>query len=154
MPLCLQHRGTDISLHHSLRPAGGAESAATLLSRLNWRLDTPIAALRGCFPLLSASSSSTESKPPMDPIDALLASRGYGARQERTRPLSREEQATRRAKTLGEASVELSGLSPKGTDRAYAESIVARGPQATQEGESLADAALAWSGVEEPLAHQ
>ncbi len=56
------------------------DSAAALIARLNWKRDTPIAALSGCFPtpLLAAAVA----KPAiMDPIDALLAARGYAPKQ-------------------------------------------------------------------------
>ena len=56
------------------------ESAASLVSRLNWRRDNPIATLAGCMPtpLLAPVSS----KKAFDPIEALLAAKGYMPKQD------------------------------------------------------------------------
>lgn len=75
-----------------------------LVSTLNWRRDTPLASLGICLPspTLDASTAS-KSFTPIDPIEALLASRGYGSRPsrgERGRIESLTEKSKRGAKEI------------------------------------------------------
>ncbi|PWY99132.1 tubulin nucleotide-binding domain-like protein [Testicularia cyperi] len=67
-----------------------SESLTSLCDRLNWRRDTRIAHLGGCLPVafpepLGASAPATSGDLSSDPVDAVLASYGYGSRDTRFR---------------------------------------------------------------------
>ncbi|CAO1616273.1 unnamed protein product [Parajaminaea phylloscopi] len=53
-------------------------SLAGLVSHLSWRGDTPIGTLGGCLP--TPMLAGTAQSAPLDPIEALLAARGYNPR--------------------------------------------------------------------------
>lgn len=128
----------------------GGESASTLASRLNWRRDTPIAALRGHVPLPSLSAAPQQA--PMDPIDALLASRGYGPARNKARPLTRDEAAVAGAGVLKARCIDFSDLAATDSEqKAFAAWTLARGAAAAALGEKLEDTVDKWSGVDAPF---
>ncbi|PWN51349.1 tubulin nucleotide-binding domain-like protein [Violaceomyces palustris] len=53
------------------------ESASSLVSRLNWRKDTKIAQLGGCIPTPLLAEIRRDETTTLDPIEALLAAKGY-----------------------------------------------------------------------------
>lgn len=143
------------------------------MSRLNWRRDTKIAHLGGCLPTPLLAPLSSGRSGPIDPIDALLASRGYGAR-ERPRDGPPEDtpeiRAQKAAMSLGEAWHDFSeaprgkSQSKTGQGRAgagagagagrkktpFAQSVVARDADVGAEMPTQ-QAVEVWGGLQEPL---
>lgn len=137
--------------------------AAALTSSLNWRRDTPIASLGGCMPM-PLLAPVKEAARLLDPIEALLASRGYGPRKnERAGEAPQEsadERARRAASIIEKHHLSLSQLSPDANNAAskrvrprsikpFAREAVAR------DGDPLAaaptsDALEAWNDLDEP----
>ncbi|KAN0065448.1 mtDNA inheritance, partitioning of the mitochondrial organelle [Thecaphora frezii] len=125
------------------------EPLPSLAARLNWRRDTKIAHLGGflppptCAPSFSSSSTHEAAPPPsapLDPIEALLASRGYGSHDRNGASRHAVESAAQRskrgAKLMQESWLDLS-LDPEtriekrkhileAIRRPYAASFVAR----------------------------
>lgn len=68
-----------------MRLRNSPTSAATLTSHLNWRGDTKLAQLGGCLPIPLLAPMADEDSRPLDPVEALLASRGYNPRPGQSR---------------------------------------------------------------------
>lgn len=104
-----------------------------MISRLNWRHDTPIASLSGCLPTPPLAPIVMESANKMDPIEALLASRGYSSRPSKRGPehLSPQERAERGAQQIRRYNANFSfkeqeGQSLSSTSTDFANHAVAR----------------------------
>ncbi|TKY85599.1 hypothetical protein EX895_005761 [Sporisorium graminicola] len=87
-----------------------SETLASLTSRLNWRRDTKLVHLGGAIPVpyptpMTSSSASYGASGSMDPVDALLASYGYGGNRDsrarqRGEPLESESELAKRGSQL------------------------------------------------------
>ncbi|MCO5549618.1 hypothetical protein L7F22_003091 [Adiantum nelumboides] len=129
------------------------QSTATLVNSLNWRRDTPIGQLGGCIPT-PLLAPYAEVNRPLDPIEALLAARGYDPRKQDRKNASRMTD-TERAKVAAEA-IQKSYLSFApgksshiGKDKPYAQFTTARDDDRMAETPTKA-ALEAWSTLDEP----
>lgn len=68
-----------------MRLRNSPTSATTLASHLNWRGDTRLAQLGGCLPIPLLAPMEEQDSKPFDPVEALLASRGYNPRPNQSR---------------------------------------------------------------------
>ncbi|PWN41155.1 hypothetical protein IE81DRAFT_186617 [Ceraceosorus guamensis] len=155
----------------ALRLRSSDQTASTLTSRLNWRSDTPISLLEGIMPLASLASTLSPSSQAIDPIDALLASRGYGPGRGNAPQLTAEQKTSRKLAELRQARVDLSGsieslagVSAKKSnpatetrsDKAFASATTARGLATScseEEASTFSDAVNKLVGCEEPWSH-
>ncbi|PWN33589.1 uncharacterized protein FA14DRAFT_161364 [Meira miltonrushii] len=128
------------------------QTTATLINSLNWRRDTPIGQLGGCIPTPLLAPYAVVDRP-LDPIEALLAARGYDPRKQ-DRKNSNRMTDTERAKIAAEA-IQKSYISfapgqnaHDGKDKPYAQFTTARDDRMA---ETPTKAALeAWSALDEP----
>lgn len=129
------------------------ETLSSLVSRLDWRRDTKLAHLGGCFPtpLFGASNVAGQA---LDPIEALLEARGYGSRSRTRGPTeSAAERAKKDAKALRSGWLDLSSsLAGASLDRPFSASVMARDANLDRMRPTLGaiDSLLP---LKEPLAH-
>ena len=126
-------------------PGSGGESAADLSLRLNRRNDMPIATLSGCAPTPLLAEVFDERAKSKDPIELLLAAKGYMPKEKPTvgSRWSPEQDAIRAAGSIRSAWVNFSGakLGKSGTSPAvvpFAQSVVARDSDANAASPTLA----------------
>lgn len=129
------------------------QTTATLVNSLNWRRDTPIGQLGGCIPT-PLLAPYAEVDRPLDPIEALLAARGYDPRKQDRKNANRMTD-TDRAKVAAEA-IQKSYVSfapgqhlHDGRDKPYAQFTTARDDDRMAETPTKA-ALEAWSALDEP----
>lgn len=135
-----------------LRNPEQSTSTASLIASLNWRRDTPIGSLGGCLPTPLLAPSAVK-KVAMDPIEALLASRGYGSRDRDRKEHSfdtPQERATKAAQQIQQYYTPFSTFNSNKVMDNFAESIVAR------DGDEMAanptrEALEAWNQLQEPV---
>ncbi|KAK0531633.1 mtDNA inheritance, partitioning of the mitochondrial organelle [Tilletia horrida] len=148
------------------------ESIPQLTSRLNWRQNTRIANLGGCIPTPLLAQIQSEVVKEFDPIEAMLAARGYLATKKDKSPADRTQHWT---PEFGRKEVEASWIDftpvpppplqvagnkkrtaapaparTKARARPYAQSITARDADA---GARIPTTSVmeAWSGIPSPL---
>lgn len=128
-------------------------SAASMIASLNWRRDTPIGSLGGCIPTPLLAPTATRAAA-MDPIEALLASRGYGSRgrgrNERNHDTPQEravKAASQLQKHFISYSTPVQSVSAKNN---FAENVVARDNDELAEAPTR-EALDAWSHLQEPI---
>jgi hypothetical protein len=146
------HRWLILPVIGRLRSQNVNCSAASMIASLNWRRDTPIGSLGGCIPTpLLAPSSKVAT---MDPIEALLASRGYGSRENGRDRRNFETPRERAVKAAGQLQKHFINYSSPNQSTSvgsnFAENIVAR------DDDRLAvtptrEALEAWSRLQEPV---
>lgn len=141
------------TLSNRLHNQQSRQSTATLINRLNWRRNTPIAQLGGCIPT-PLLAPFVEVERPLDPIEALLAARGYDPRKQDRKNLARMTD-TERSQIAAEA-IKKSYLSFAPECKSYDEKGVSFAQFTTaRDDDRMADiptkAALeAWSAIDEP----
>ncbi|UZJ52955.1 hypothetical protein CBS101457_002275 [Exobasidium rhododendri] len=136
-----------------LRNADQRTSAASLVASLNWRKDTPIACLGGCMPIPLLAPFGKRAAA-IDPIEALLASRGYGSsrrgRDERNFETP-QERAVKAANQIQQYFMHFSRAPSTHSSANFAESIVARDDDTMAEIPTR-EGLEAWSHLQEPVA--
>jgi hypothetical protein len=141
------------TLRTRLRSPELSSSAASMIASLNWRRDTPIGSLGGCFPTPLLAPTATKGAA-MDPIEALLASRGYGSRERARNERDFEtpqERAIKAAKQIQKHFINYSSpAKSNGVKHNFAEYVVARDNDALAASPTR-EALEVWSHLQEPV---